>query len=208
MRLAAFLLVVPLFAQSKVNQHMMLLESTGTDLNVNETLIVNGPGKVQVAVPMDAGTPAVRGAALAPTRQPGVYELDVRGEGSELRVDLAWSMPFVVPETLSGRILHDGPVRFVFPKDVSASGKAIESNGTEPTTLASIFTLKGRSYAIEINGAGSLRAQRPAERQEDGPTIEQILPRIYGRLYWVLGLTFAILAIGFYLNFRAPVKEK
>jgi hypothetical protein len=96
----------------------------------------------------------------------------------------------------------------VFPKGVKVTGAALEPNGTEPTTLASIFTLKGAAYKISLDGAGTLRAERPAEAEApaEGPTIQQILPRFYDRLYWVLGLTFAILAAGFILNYRAQPK--
>jgi hypothetical protein len=118
-------------------------------------------------------------------------------------------MPFVSPETLSGRILHGGgPVRLVIPKGVRASGAALESNGVEPTTQAQIFTVKGASFKIEIDGAGKLRAERPAsEFSEEGPPIDQIMPRLYDRLPLVLTLTLGILALGFALHFRTRARK-
>lgn len=211
--LPLFLIATAALAQTKVAQHMMLFEPTGTELNVSETLIVQGAGKgkVQIAVPADAGTPRVRNGEIAKTARPGIFDVtfDNPPEG---RVDLAWSMPFVLPETLSGRILHsDGMVRMVFPRGVKVSGPALESNGVEPSTQASIYTLKGTAYKIDIDGAGSLRSQAPAAPESKNPDedqpIDMILPRVYGKMYWILGLVFGILTVGFILNFKASVKR-
>lgn len=208
MRLLAGLFTLTAFAQPQVTQHMMLIEPTGVDLNVSETLIVagGGRGRVRIAVPPAAGTPTVRNGTIAKTSTPGIFELSTPASAAEARVDVSWSMPFAVPETLSGRILHPGVVRLVFPKGVKVSSANMESNGVEPTTQAAIFTLKSPDYKIEIDGAGSLRAAQPAAPAavEDGPSIQQIKPRIYDRLYWILGLTLAILAVGFALNYRKP----
>ncbi len=208
---AAAILGSAAMGQPTVQQHMMLVEPNGIELNVNETLIVSGQDTVTVpvSVPIAAGTPTVRNGTIAKTRTPGVFDVTVKNAMTEARVDLEWSIPFVVPETLSGRILHaDGVVRMVFPKGVTVRGAALESNGVEPTTQAAIFTLKVRDYKLEIDGAGALRSQQaPAESPADeGPSIEQILPRLYDRLYWILGLTLAVLAIGFVINYRASVK--
>ncbi|MCX6591333.1 MAG: hypothetical protein NTZ56_07390 [Acidobacteria bacterium] len=196
--------------QTKVTQHMMLYEPTGTDLNVAETLIIEGSGKVQIVLPADAEIKGTRGGEVKKSGKPGIWDVTVKAEGPETRVDVNWTMPFITPEDISGRILHGGgPVRMVFPKGVKVTGAALESNGTEPTTMASIFTLKGATYKISLDGAGTLRAERPAaaaEPEAEGPTIQQILPRFYDRLNWVLGLTFAILAAGFILNYRAQPK--
>jgi hypothetical protein len=208
----AFTLVIAgtaALAQTKVTQHMMLYEPTGTDINVAETLIIEGSGKVQIVLPADAEVKTTRGGEVKKSAKPGIWDVTVKAEGPETRVDVNWTMPFITPEDISGRILHGGgPVRMVFPKGVKVTGAALEPNGTEPTTLASIFTLKGAAYKISLDGAGTLRAERPAEAEApaEGPTIQQILPRFYDRLYWVLGLTFAILAAGFILNYRAQPK--
>lgn len=198
-----------IFAQDTVFQHMILFESTGTDLNVSETFMVEGGGKFQVALPKDATLVGTRGATAIKDARTGIYNVTAAGQqGEEARCDINWTISFVVPEELSGRILHSGPVRMVFPKDVKASGTMLESNGIEPTTQASIYTLKGKTYKIMIDGAGTLRSQRPQRQPEEdqGPRIEQILPRIYDRKYLVLGLTAAILVIGFILNYRASIK--
>lgn len=201
------------FAQPKISQHMMLFEPTGIELHVSETLIVEGAGKgkVQIAVPADAGTPEIRNAQIQPTARPGIFDVTYDLKEPESRIDLSWSAPFVLPETLSGRILHTaGLVRLVFPSGVKVSGSMLESNGVEPNTQAAIYTLKGTAYRIEIDGAGSLRRQPPAAAppsEEEAPSFEMVLPRVYDRLYWILGLVGGLLVIGFILNFRASVKR-
>lgn len=191
-------------------QQMILFESTGTDLNVSETFMVQGGTKFQVSLPADATLAGTRGGTATKNTQAGLYDVTVAGQpGQEARFDINWTIPFVVPEELSGKVLHTAPVRMVFPKGIKAAGSMLEANGTEPTTQASIYTLKGKTYKITIDGAGTLRSQAPQQQQpeeEQGPRIEQILPRIYDKKYLVLGLTIGILIIGFILNYRASVK--
>ncbi len=96
----------------------------------------------------------------------------------------------------------------VFPSGVKVSSPMLESNGVEPTTQAAIYTLKGKTYKIELDGAGSLRRQQPAEPppssgEEEGASFEIVLPRIYQHIYWIVGLISGLLIIGFILNFRA-----
>ncbi len=224
MRLAVVLCAAAAFAQQpKVIQHMMLLEPSGTDLAVSETVILNAgaAGKLPVAAPADAAPKfTTRDSVGAPKpleakqTRPGVWEVSVPASQAETRVDINWTIPFISPETLSGRVLHGGgPVRMVIPSGVKAQSAQLESNGEEPTTKASIYTLKGTTYKIELEGAGTLRAAQPAAGaageapQEEGPTIDQILPRVYDRKYWILGLTLALLSVGFLLNYRASVKS-
>jgi hypothetical protein len=205
------LLLIALLAQAKVTQHMILVEPSGTDLAVSETLLVEGKGSFKVFIPPDADLAPVRGARAVKSGAPGTYELTPEGDGPELRVDLNWTMPFVVPESWSGRILHGGgPVRMVFPKGVTATSAALEPNGVEPTTQASIFSVKANvsAYKVSIDGAGQLRRNAPAEPagEDNAPSIEIIQPRIYERKYVILGLILGVLAVGFVLNFRATAK--
>lgn len=198
-------------AQAKVTQHMILVEPSGTDVAVSETLLVEGKGAFKVYIPPGAELAPARGARVAKSGAAGTYDVTPEGDGPEIRVDLNWTMPFIVPETYSGRILHGGgPVRMVFPKGVTASSKSLESNGVEPTTQASIFSLKPNqtAFTVSVDGAGRLRRTEPAAEaaEDNAPSIEIILPRIYQRKYLILGLILGVLAVGFVLNFRAAAK--
>ncbi len=212
-------IILPLFvclsvmAQPKVSQHMMLFEPTGIELNVSETLIIEGTGKgkVQLAIPADAETPVARNGEIKKTGRPGIYELSFESNEPESRVDVMWTAPFILPETLSGRILHTASlVRMVFPSGVKVNAPMLESNGVEPNTQAEIYTLHGTTYKIEIDGAGSLRRQAPAATppsEEEAPSFEIVLPRLYKQAYWIVGLISGLLIIGFILNYRASVKR-
>ena len=56
-----------------------------------------------------------------------------------------------------------------------------------------------------MEGTGSLRTSesQPAQEEDNGqPKVEIAPARIYGKLEWVLGLTFAILALGGVMLFK------
>jgi hypothetical protein len=65
----------------------------------------------------------------------------------------------------------------------------------------------GPSFNVKIAGTGSIRDRQSnasnAPQEDTGqPKTTEILARIYDRMYWVLGLTFGILALGGTLLFR------
>jgi hypothetical protein len=55
---------------------------------------------------------------------------------------------------------------------------------------------------VEITGEGALRQQSRESGEEGGPSIEQILPRIYSQQGWILGLGFGVLFCAFVLMWR------
>lgn len=205
-----------------VSQHMLLVESDSQDLVVSETVIFQNPGSVtwydaaagtlRFSVPAAAGS-NIQARATAPgglpvdreprkTAENGVYSLDFPVKPGETRFDISYKLPMKQPLELSGRILHAGPTRLVLPKGMTAEGDGLASLGTEPSTQAAIFDIKGDAYKIKLGGTGALRstaaAAEPASGEEDGPRIQQILPPGYERVWkWALGLMLAILALGF-----------
>jgi hypothetical protein len=80
-------------------------------------------------------------------------------------------------------------------------GDGVTNEGQEPRTKANIYSIKGKEYAVEIEGQ-ALTATGTGD-EEGGPSISQIYPRIYDRLPVVLGLALAILGLGFLLMYRA-----
>jgi predicted PurR-regulated permease PerM len=89
---------------------------------------------------------------------------------------------------------------------VTIKGESIQSLGQEPRTKASIYDVKGNDYKVEISGAGSLRqSDDSAEDSGGGATFEQIQPKVYGSMKWILTLAFSILTLGFILLYRAQV---
>ncbi len=83
--------------------------------------------------------------------------------------------------------------------------RACESLGQEPQTKAHIYGAGDADYTVKITGTGSLRNAEaaPADAEDTGqPQIEEKAARVYSRMYWVLGLAFAILGLGGVLLYR------
>jgi hypothetical protein len=205
-----------------VDQHMILIETDGKELVVNEAIIYKNEttttwadpvrGTLRFYVPAAAGE-NVRARATAPGGMPvdrppkrsserGGWFLDYPVKpGGETRFDISYKLPAGSPTKLEGRILHgDGPVRIVVPPGILVEGEGVKPLGAEPSTQASLYDVTGKIYKITITGAGQLRsAAQPAERtEEDGPRIESIAPPGYDRnKYILLGLMLAVLALGF-----------
>jgi hypothetical protein len=216
---------------AKVVQHMMLFEPSGTDVTVNETIIysnagkttfddpangtfrfylppaANGLVKVQVAGPQ--GMPISRDAVK--TKEPNVYTVKYPVKPGETRFDLAYGMPAASPGTFEYKVMHGGdPVRIVAPKGVTLASDNLKDLGPEPRTQATIYQVVGDDVKFQFTGTGSLRAAAEAAQQSEdtGPSIEDVKPRIYGRLYPVLGLAAFILLLGFVLLYRSEPEVK
>ena len=73
---------------------------------------------------------------------------------------------------------------------------------------ASIYEVKADNFKVEISGTGSMRQAEGAESEDSNrPSIEQIPPKIYGGMKWILVLSFGILGLGFILLYRARVPQ-
>jgi hypothetical protein len=206
-----------------VAQDMVLLEPSASELRVSETVLfqndskltyqdpANGSlrfylpkaaeDKVQVTINAPGGMPIQRPAEK--TAQPDVYKVNYPVKPGETRFDVTYLLP--AADTFAGRNLNaDSPTRLVTPGAVTLSGDGISSLGQEPQTQAHIYEVSGAKYEVKIEGVGSLRSTEAAAPDEDAgqPRIETAPARIYTRLGWVLGLTFAILALGGMMLYR------
>jgi hypothetical protein len=224
--------------EAKVAQHMILLEPSGTELVVNQSIVFNNTGKttyqdpegtLKVLVPEDVATP-VQVRIMAPqgmpiSRQaekgsaPNTYVVKYPIKPGETRIDVMYAMPAGSPSKFSGKILHSGgPVRFVAPPGVTLEGPSLTGIGNEPQTGAAVYELKGTEYAMTIQGTGALQpapaaasggqAEAGASGEEQGGGIDVAKPRIYQRAGWILGLTFLMLAIGFLMLYRTEAGSK
>jgi hypothetical protein len=204
-------------ASAKTTQHMILLEPTADKLQVNETFLIQNDtiktfsdpqkGSAQFNLPREAngtaevtinapgGMPIRRPAEQ--TNQPGVFKVNYPVKPGETRFEVRYTMP--KSDTFSSKVIGSAPVRIVTPGAVTIEGDGIEDMGQEPTTQARIYNVKAAEFTAKITGSGSLSAPSeggaPAENS-DAPQVEEANARIYSRLYWVLGLTFALLAAG------------
>lgn len=207
---------------AKVSQHMILLEPAENRLVVSENILYqnsgnrtyNDPaggtvkvflpetakGEARVMVTAPGGMPVQR--SLSKTSQANVFKIDFPVKPGETRFDISYSVPFSSPGSFASKVLEkDSPVRLIVPAGVTLAGDGLEPLGQEPSTQASIFGVKGQEFKVEIQGTGAL--QQPAEGADDsGPGFEQILPRIYDRVEWIVGLSLAILMLGLVLLYR------
>ena len=212
---------------AKIEQHAILFEPARGQLMVSEWYIFRNTGKVTYN-DVDGGTlrfflpPAADGAvkvnATAPqgmpvpqaaekTRSANIYKVAFAIKPGETRIDVTYHVPFNAPGTFVGKLLENAPTRLVVPHGVTLKGDGIQALGQEPQTKAAIYDVKGPDFKIEIAGTGSM--QQADEASDDsggsGATFEQIPPRVYGKMTWILVLAFAILTLGFILLCRAQV---
>lgn len=212
-------------SSARVAQHIVVLEPQGGQLRVSETFFFNNDGKLtyhdpaggtlrfflpealqgeaRVMVTAPQGMPIER--APGKTSQPSVYKLDFPIKPGETRIELSYTTVPGEPATFSGKVLYPGlPTRLAVPNGVTLQGEGLKPLGQEPGSQAAIYEVRGAAYAVEIQGAA-------AEAGEDsGPSIEEILPRVYDHLGWILVPTFLALLLGFILLYRsrAPAKGK
>ena len=213
---------------AKVTQHMVLVEPARGQLVVSESYIFRNDGKMTYN-DVDDGTlrfflpasanGAVKVEATAPQGMPipqaadktstaNVYKLAFPIKPGETRIDVGYNLPFNAPGTFEGKILYKGgPTRLVAPNGVTIKGDNIQPIGQEPRTQASIYDVKGTAFKVEISGTGSLRQANDSADDASGPTFEQIPPKVYGNMKWILVLAFGILTLGFILLYRARVPE-
>ena len=208
---------------TKVTTHMILLEPGASELSVNESVIYRNDGKLtwnneaegtlRLWLPAEAGG-IVRVLASAPqgmpldrpareTKEKGVRKVDFPVKPGETRFDISYAVPFQSPGTFAGRVLQtDMPARIVAPPGVTLKGDGIQFLGQEPATQASIYEVSGREYKITVEGSGSLREAAGQAEEEGGAGLQQIRPRLYDRLYVIVGLALLILLLGLAMLYR------
>jgi len=212
---------------TKLVQHMMLIEPSDGKLSVNESIIFRNGGNASYLDPVKGSyqfylSPEAKQTLQLRASGPGnmpvtkeaepagpanIFKVDFALKPGESRFDLQYSIPFSSPGTLKGRILHvmsetEGQTRLVTPSGVKLSGAGVEDLGAEPQTQAEVYALKKADFEIEVTGTGSLRA---LEADEAGmPEPQAIPPKVHDRIWWIVGLSLAALAIGFLNLLKKP----
>ncbi len=216
---------------AKVSKHMLLFQPQGQEMVVNEAYIVvndgktawddpaggtlhffipKGATKVEVNATPPAGMPLKSPAQK--TDKPDVYKINFAIRPGETRLDMTYSVPYTEGASYSGKIVSDDENTYLIaPNGVTMKGDHLKDLGPEPRTQAHIFGLQGTEYSVQFEGkvapATEAASGSDADASAGQPQIEQIMPRIYGKLNLILPLALGILALGFVLLYRAPVKE-
>jgi hypothetical protein len=217
---------IPVFASTnkpgtaKETQHFIVLQPGDKEMTVSEGLLYEGAadttyydpvnGSVRFYVPPEAtgtigvtvnpagGMPISRPALK--TKDPNVYKIDYPIHPGETRFDLNYTVPTTSPMIFTDKLLNtDGSSNLVVPNGVTAKSDDLELAGTEPKTQASIYRIKNASFKVEVDGTGVLATGGQSEGSGDDngqPQVQEVKPRIYESMYWILGMAFTILGLG------------
>jgi hypothetical protein len=225
---------IPVFASTnkagtaKETQHFIVLQPGEKEMTVSEGLLYVGDptvtyydpvnGSVRFYVPPEAKGPiavTVNPAGGMPiprpalkTAVPNIYKIDYPVRPGETRFDLNYTVPTTSPMIFTDQLLHaDASSNLVVPNGVTAKSDDLELAGTEPKTQASIYRIKNASFKVEVDGIGILQPQSEGSGDDNGqPTVQEVKPRIYESMYWILGMAFAILGLGSVLLARNATK--
>lgn len=213
---------------AKEMQHFIVLQPGDKEMTVNEGLLYVGDpnltyydpvnGSVRFYVPPEAknltsvtvnpagGMPIQR--PIFKTKEPNIYKVDYPVRPGETRFDLNYTVPTTNPMIFTDKLLHpDAASNLVVPNGVTVKSDDLELAGTEPKTQASIYRIKNASFKVEVDGTGLLQEQSEGSSDDNGqPQVEEVKPRIYESMYWILGIAFAILGLGSVLLARNNAK--
>lgn len=205
---------------AKVTNHLILLEPTAGRLNVDETFFMENSGKTTfndssggtLRFYIPKGAEGVNVFATGPQGMPipqqpkplgnGAYSVDFPVRPGETRFNVRYSMPFTAPGTLEGRSFYPGvPARVATPHGVTISGDGVKQIGEEPTMHVTVYEAAGAEFKLAIEGTGALRAA-PAGEEDSAPQVEQVLPRVYQRVWLIVAASLMALACGFAMLYR------
>jgi hypothetical protein len=159
-------------------------------------------GKVQVKATAPQGMPIARAAEK--TDKKDIYKLDFPIKPGETNFALSYVMPYTSGAVYDGRVLQklDEPTLLGAPPGVTLKGEGLVSRGQEPRSQTQVFAVKGEQFKIEISGA-SAAAAADSDSGDSGPSMEEIMPKVWTNMKWILGLALGILALGFIVLYRA-----
>jgi len=204
--------------------HLIMIEPSLSSLEISETFLIrnestttfedSSKGAAQFYPPTTSGD-TVQVSVTPPTQmaiqrkavkgaKPGLFKIDYPVRPGETRFDMHYTLP--ASATYSAKVVpSDRPTTVVTPVSVQLSGDGLKEVGVEQDVQARLYEVTGPSFDVKIQGTGSIRdRQSDAASQEDTgqPKTTEILARVYDKMYWVLGLTFGMLALGGTLLFR------
>ena len=152
---------------------------------------------LQVRTTGPAGMPLP--GAVSDTGVEDVYSVDFALKPGENHIELTYRVPHTDGGSFRGRVLYDGlATNLVVPPGVSLEGEGLVSLGEHPEIKTAIFQIPPtREFEISISGQGRLR-RSGSEGAPDSPEIKVAAAPVAQELTWLLAITGAILAIGFF----------
>ena len=210
----------------KVSKHMILLQPGGGQMTVNETFLVDNPGKTAWVDPANGtlrfylpsaanGQVEMNGTApdgmavpvpVEKTSRPDVYAAKFEVKPGQTRFDLNYTVPYTEGQPYSGKVAtKDENTYLIAPNGVTMEGENLQDLGQEPRTQARIFGLSSDTYSVKLSGEAAAAPPAADTSTSDSarPQIEEIMPRLYRQGKWIIGLALGILALGFVVLYRA-----
>jgi hypothetical protein len=207
---------------ARVMRHFLIFQPAGQQMNVNEGFMFHNTGPTTFNNP-DAGTlkfyapEGVEGKitvkATAPQGMPidrladktgekGVYKVDFPIKPGDTSFELSYAMAYTPGAVYDGKVFYktDEPTLLVAPNGVTIKGDNLQMKGEEPKSQAKVFAVNGSDFRVSIEGA---IAAAPEEAANEGPQVEEVMPKVWGRMPVILGLALGILALGFIVLYRA-----
>jgi hypothetical protein len=210
---------------SRLERHFLIFQPSGAEMTVNEGFVFEnaGPttwndpdagtlkfylpagaeGKVQVRCTAPQGMPIER--VPNKTTEKDIYKVDFPIKPGETNFQVTYVMPYTDGAVYDGKVLFQTaePTLVAAPPGVTLKGDGLESKGQEPRTQTAVYAVKGSEYKVEIAGSVAPAAGGDSDSGDSGPAIQEVMPRIWGRMPWILALALGILALGFIVLYRA-----
>jgi hypothetical protein len=207
---------------TKIAQHMMVLEPNGSTMTVSERYFFTNTGKfvyndstsgtlrfylpdaaggkVDVKATAPQGLPIARVATKSKTT-PGLYYMDFPVKPGDTEFELTYTLPMTDPGTFPIKIAQaDTLTFFVAPPGVELAAAELELRGREPKTQATVYHTSAKNFKIEIKGTGALdtgEEEAPPGAEEEGEGVRKARPPLYDNFPYILGLAALILILGF-----------
>ena len=165
-------------------------------------------GPISVTVNPAGGMPIQRPAFK--TKEPNVYKIDYPVRPGETRFDLNYTVPTTSPMIFTDKHLHpDAASNLVVPNGVTVKSDDLElaGHGAEDAGQHLPHQERRASKWKWTAPASAAQAQSEGSADDNGqPQVQEVKPRIYESMYWILGMAFAILGLGSVLLARNAAK--
>jgi hypothetical protein len=212
---------------ARVSRHFVIFQPNGAQMSVSEGYIFindgvttyNDPdggtlkfylptaakGIVQVKCTAPQGMPIDRAADK--TDRNNIYKVDFPIKPGETTIQASYLVPYSSGAVFEGQTVGkaEEPTLLVVPNGVTLKGDGVVSKGQEPRSQASIYSVATATYKVEIAGFMPAAASTDSDTGDNGPSLEEISPKIFQRnMQWIiLALTIGILGLGFTVLYRA-----
>src|SRR5262249_21797552 len=145
-------------------------------------------GTLQIFVPAAAGKPTVQatapngapiGAPVTKTAKPEIWSVDFPIKPGDTRFDVSYTLPYTEGAEFAGKIpTRDDNTYLIVPNGITLKAEGLKDLNIEPRTQAHIYGLSTPTYKVQLTGSLAPAAPEAQADSDNGPKIEQVMPRI------------------------------